>query len=96
MSSSDAATFEWDEYKAYFNERRHGVSFAEATSVFGDSHSLTEYDLDHSGEEDRWNTIGLSDQGRFLRVCHTWRGTRVRIISARKATREEQAAYEER
>jgi len=90
-----AMDFEWDDAKAESNERKHGVSFAEAMAVFGDPLSLTGYDPDHSDEEDRYITMGLSDTGRLLLVSHTDRGDQVRIISARKASRRERRDYED-
>jgi uncharacterized DUF497 family protein len=87
--------FEWDEAKAEANEQKHGVSFAEAMTVFSDALSLTGYDPDHSDGEDRYITIGLSATGRLLIVSHTDRGERIRIISAREASRHEQKDYED-
>jgi len=88
-------TYEWDAAKAASNLRRHGVSFAEATSVFLDQAALTFNDLDHS-EEDREITIGVSAKRRVLFVSHCAWGDRIRIISARKATRRERSQYAER
>lgn len=87
--------FEWDEDKAESNERKHGVSFAEAMTVFADPLSLTGYDPDHSGDEDRYITMGMSTTGRFLVVSHTDRGDKMRIISAREASRRERRDYED-
>lgn len=87
--------FEWDETKAEINERKHGVSFQEAQTVFGDSLSLTGYDPDHSDEEDRYISMGTSIEGRLLIVSHTDRGDMVRIISARLADRSERKDYED-
>jgi uncharacterized protein len=87
--------FEWDPAKAAENLRRHGVSFNEAVTVFGDSLSTTVADPDHSAEEDRHITIGWSSAGRLLLVAHTERGDRIRIISARTLSRNERRAYEE-
>jgi uncharacterized DUF497 family protein len=86
--------FEWDEQKAAGNLKNHKVAFEEAATVFGDALSSTFPDPDHSLEEDRFITIGTSDRGRMLMVSHTDRKGRVRIISARKATRRERKAYE--
>jgi len=94
LDSASELHFEWDHRKAYQNRRKHGVSFTEAASVFGDPLSATVPDLEHSSVEERWLTTGLSEQGRILRVCHTWRGKAIRIITARPATREEQKQYE--
>ena len=87
--------FEWDARKATRNRRKHGVSFEEASTVLGDPLSLTIPDPLHSGEEDRWVTFGMSSRGRRLVVVLTERGDRIRIISARKATRRERRSYEE-
>ncbi len=87
--------FEWDPQKAARNLRKHHVSFREAAMVFGDVLTFTYDDSRHSQGEQRYVTIGMSDQGRVLVVAHTKRGELVRIISARKATRREIKAYEE-
>jgi uncharacterized protein len=87
--------FEWDEDKAADNAKKHKVTFGEAATVFGDTLSLTFADPDHSRHEDRWITIGTSDRDRVLIVSHTDRDDRIRIISARKATRRERKVYEE-
>ena len=86
--------FEWDEDKAQANASKHGVSFAEASSVFGDPLAVTFDDTVHSGDEDRYLTIGLSVAGRVVIVSHTDRGTATRIISARVASRGERKGYE--
>lgn len=80
--------------KATSNITKHGVSFEEAATVFGDPLSLTVYDPDHSLEEDRFITMGTSVDHRLLLVSHTDREERIRIISARLATRRERKAYE--
>ncbi len=87
--------FEWDDAKAETNERKHGVSFTDALTVFADTLSLTGYDPDHSIDEDRYITMGVSASGRLLIVCHTDRGEKIRIISAREATRAERKDYED-
>jgi len=87
-------TFEWDEDKARQNEQKHGVSFAEATTVFGDPFAVTVFDPDHSGDEDRWLDIGMSSKGRTLVVWYTERYETIRIIGSRKATSKERVAYE--
>ena len=87
--------FEWDDVKAEANERKHGVSFAEAMTVLADSLALTGFDPDHSDDEDRYITMGFSAAGRLLLVSHTDRGGKVRIISARKASRRERRDYED-
>jgi len=86
--------FEWDDAKAQVNLAKHGVSFEEAASVFGDPLALTFPDPDHSLGEKRWLTFGVSQSGRLLVVAHTERGRAIRIISARKATRHERGIYE--
>ncbi|HVP50093.1 MAG TPA: BrnT family toxin [Candidatus Bathyarchaeia archaeon] len=87
--------FEWNIAKAKNNLRKHGVSFEEAASVFLDPLALTFADPDHSADEEREITIGLSLRQKAVLVSHCWRGERTRIISARKATRNEKAQYEE-
>jgi len=87
--------FEWDPDKAAKNLRKHKVTFAEATTVFGDFLGTTVSDPDHSSDEDRYITVGLSNRGRALLVAHTERGEVIRIISARELTRNERKAYEE-
>jgi hypothetical protein len=87
--------FEWDPKKAAKNLRKHKVSFAEAATVFGDPLSVTVHDPDHSSEEDRYITLGTTNQFRLVMVSHADRGDRIRIISARQMTRAEREAYEE-
>ncbi|MDP2432362.1 MAG: BrnT family toxin [Pseudomonadota bacterium] len=87
--------FEWDNAKAESNEQKHGVSFEEAASVFGDPLALTCSDPDHSVGEKRWLTFGVSCADRLLVVAHAERGRAIRIISARKATRHERGIYEQ-
>ena len=87
--------FEWDPEKAARNLARHGVSFHEVSSVFGDPLAITFSDPDHSEEEDRFLTFGHSSEGHLLVVSHTDRGETTRIISARRATRKERKLYEE-
>ena len=81
--------FEWDDDKAAANERKHGVSFLEAQTIFADPLSLTGYDPDHSEAEDRYITMGTSVGGRLLIVSHTDRDDRVRIISGGEPKRAE-------
>ncbi len=88
-------TFEWDEDKAKQNLVKHGVSFPEATTVFGDLLSATIPDPGHSVGEERFVTVGMSHQSRLLVVAHADRGDTIRIISARVATRAERNSYEE-
>ncbi len=86
--------FEWDPKKAAANLKKHGVSFKEAATAFGDPLSLTKFDPDHSAEdEDRFILLGATHAGRLVIVSHTDRGEIVRIISARVATRRERRSY---
>ncbi|HCL80828.1 MAG TPA: hypothetical protein DHW81_00895 [Nitrospiraceae bacterium] len=87
--------FEWNKNKAKKNFMIHGVSFDEACSAFKDTLSLTTYDPLHSKEEDRFILIGNSVDERLLVVVHTERKDKIRIISARKATKHERSQYEE-
>ncbi len=87
--------FEWDQEKATENFAKHGVSFEEATTVLRDTLSATGRDPDHSVDEERYITFGTSSSGRLLFVAHTERGSRIRLISARPATRSERKLYEE-
>ncbi len=91
--------FEWDARKAASNLRKHKVSFEQAASVFKDTLALTVYDEAHNLTEERWFTLGLADLGQLLAVSHTFQEitlhiSRVRIISARLATKQEQYYYE--
>jgi uncharacterized protein len=86
---------EWDPRKARNNLNKHGVSFTEAGTIFGDELAITVPDPDHSNEEDRYITIGWSDRRRVLIVSHTDRDDRIRIISARELTKAERKEYEE-
>jgi len=86
--------FEWDETKAALNKANHGVSFADTFAVFEDPDAITTDE--HRGGEQRHATIGLDAFGRLLVVVHTWRGDKIRIISARKATKNEVKQYEGR
>jgi len=92
--------FEWNLAKAVSNLAKHGVSFAQGATVLADALALTVYDPAHSEFEDRWFTLGLSTEGRLLAVAHTYTATgadsaRMRIISAREATRLERRQYED-
>jgi uncharacterized protein len=89
-------TFEWDENKDKSNQRKHGISFEEATSVFLDEYSVTFGDEAHSDDEDRYLDIGRSDRGRVIVVSYTEHPPNIRIISCRKATKQEMKAYEQR
>lgn len=88
--------FEWDEHKNRLNQRKHGISFEEAVSVFYDPGSLVKDDPEHSEEEERFIILGLSSKANLLVVCHCLREseTVIRIISARKATKTESGFYE--
>jgi uncharacterized DUF497 family protein len=86
---------EWDDEKAADNASKHGVTFQEATTVLEDRLSMTVADPDHSIEELRFLTIGMSSNGRILIVAHADRGEAIRLISARPATRRERRYYEE-
>ena len=90
--------FEWDENKARINQEKHGVSFEEAKTVFDDADALQIFDPDHSESEDRFIMLGMSAVLRILVVCHCYRTNddTIRIISARKATRNECSTYERR
>ena len=87
--------FEWDEAKNRQNIRKHGVSFEEAQTVFLDDHAIRFYDPDHSQDEDRFIMLGISFNLRILVVCHCYKenDSVIRIISARKATRQEAQHY---
>lgn len=87
--------FEWDERKAATNVKKHGVSFHEAGTVFGDPMAITFHDPEHSESEHRFLTFGLSQSNRPLVVAHTDRDGKVRIISARVITKRERKIYEE-
>lgn len=86
--------FEWDPTKAAGNLSKHGVSFDEASSVFGDPLAITIGDPDHSIDENRFLTTGLSGERRLLVVSHVYRDGRIRIITAREAARQERKEYE--
>jgi len=90
-----ALEFEWDSAKAATNLAKHGVGFEEAVTVFDDPLSTTVIDPDHSLQEERLVIFGRSSGSRILAVMHTERGERIRVVSAREATRAERDAYEE-
>lgn len=87
--------FEWDPKKAATNLKKHGVTFQEAATVFGDPLAITFHDPDHSVNEERQITFGLSLQKRLIVVSHTQRKDRTRIINARLMDRKERVIYEE-
>lgn len=98
--SSTIFHFEWDAKKARLNEKKHGVSFRQAMSVLRDALAITLYDDEHSDYEERWVTIGLAANSQCLVVIHTTTEISetevlIRIISARKADRDEQRDYME-
>ena len=90
--------FEWDPVKARRNLKDHKIAFERGATVFLDPEALSEFDEEHSEEEDRWITLGLDRTGSLLVVCHTYReetaeSARIHLISARKATKDEGAQY---
>lgn len=87
------AKFEWHKKKAEQNLQKHGISFDEAKTVFSDELFITVVDEEHSDDEERFITIGFSNVGKLLMVAHTDRKGRIRIISARKATKNEEDFY---
>ena len=99
MSQDAFYDFQWDATKARSNVQKHDVTFDEAASVFLDPLALTVYDEGSSRDEERWFTVGFDARGRLLAVAHTYQITeatraRIRIISARKATKRERNDYE--
>ena len=89
--------FTWDDRKDRENQKKHGVSFVEAKTVFYDEHARLTHDPDHSASEERFILLGFSAHLRMLVVCHCYREREglVRLISARKATKHEQKNYRE-
>ena len=92
--------FEWDEAKANANVRKHGVAFELARTIFNDQRLLTVADLEHSETEERWFSIGCASSGAMLSVVYVWSDadpatTKIRLISARKATQTEIRYYQE-
>jgi uncharacterized DUF497 family protein len=87
--------FEWAEKKAAANVRKHGISFEEAASAFGDPLSLTIPDPEHSEDEERCVLLGMTQAHRLVVVAHTEQADTVRLISARLATPAERRDYEE-
>ena len=90
-------TFEWDENKNHINQRKHGIFFDEAQTVFEDTYAILFDDPDHSDEEERFLIIGMTSKKGVCIVSHCYRGAdeKIRIISARKATRTERSVYDE-
>lgn len=87
--------FEWDNKKAAKNLNKHGVSFREAASAFGDPLAITFDDPDHSVDEHRLLTFGITRTGKMVIVSHTYRNSAMRIISARLMEKHERHIYEE-
>ena len=92
--------FEWDEIKAAANVRKHGVSFELASTVFNDPRLLSIADLEHSEAEERWFSVGCASNGALLSIIYLWSEsdpgtTKIRLIMARQATRNEIRHYEE-
>jgi uncharacterized DUF497 family protein len=87
--------FSWDENKNKSNIKKHGVSFKEARTVFNDENGLYSFDTSNSQDEERFNVIGFTNQLKLLVVCHCYmeNDTVIRIISARKASRNEEERY---
>jgi uncharacterized DUF497 family protein len=93
--------FEWDPAKARENARNHRVTFERAATVFLDPNALSVFDNEHSQDEDRWITLGLDRAEALLVVCHTYKeeaesSARIRLFSARRATKTEAKPYEGR
>ena len=91
--------FEWDPTKARQNARKHRITFERGATVFLDPNALSLFDEQHSEDEERWITLGLDLTGALLVICHTYReeaenSARVRLISARKATKTEAKQYQ--
>lgn len=87
--------FEWDPPKASANVKKHGITFDEAATVFLDQMALSGPDPDHSLDESRYISFGMSSLGHLLAVSHTYRPGGIRLISARRVTRAERKLYEE-
>jgi uncharacterized DUF497 family protein len=97
--STPPSDITWDALKAEANIAKHGVTFAEAATVLLDPLAVTVFDAAHSQEEERWFTLGTSSEGKLLAIAHTYQDSgaappKVRIISARPATRRERQQYE--
>ena len=95
QSRAVGLTFVWDGRKAEANQRKHGVSFGDAVTVFRDPLSLTVSDPDTEPDDERWVTVGCTIRGQLLVVIHADRADTIRVISARQATRNERRNYEE-
>ena len=88
--------FEWDKRKAVLNIKKHGVSFENAATAFGDPLSVTIHDPKHSDDEDRFLLLGETQDKKLVVVAHTDRKDTIRLINARPATRQERKDYEKR
>ena len=93
--------FEWDTRKAKKNFKKHNVSFESAATIFLDPRAITIFDSEHSESENRWITLGINNAGDLLVAVHTFNQinkitSKIRIISARKATKRESKQYEEK
>jgi uncharacterized DUF497 family protein len=91
-------SFEWDPTKDTTNKRKHQVGFSEAATVFLDPKALSRFDTEHSEDEDRWITLGITSAGRLIALCHTYQDVdkttkTIRIISCRKASKKETKQY---
>ncbi len=101
MSAPPPFEVSWDPRKAEANITKHGVTFAQAATVLLDPLHVTVFDTAHSQDEERWFTLGTSNEGKLLAVSHTYHQpeqsaqAKVRIISAREATRRERQQYED-
>ena len=95
MFFSKDSSFEWDERKNKANEKKHGISFSEAMTVFDDDNALFKYDPDNSQDEDRFIILGMSRNPHLLVVCHCYKESDeiIRIISARTASSSEKEQY---
>ncbi len=87
--------FEWDNSKAAKNKKKHGISFHEAATIFGDPLAITFNDPDHSQNEQRLITFGASRLNRYIVVSHTERNGKMRIVSAREMLKHERRIHEE-
>lgn len=96
MSNRRGRAFEWDAAKARANPKKHAIDFADVPPVFEDDHAITITDELSAVDERRFLTLGRDARGRVLVVAYTWRGSVIRIFSARKATPRERRAYVER
>ena len=100
MNHETIYDFQWDPAKALYNAGKHDVTSDQAATVFLDPLALAVYDEANSQDEERWFTLGFDASGRLLAVSHTYMITgpvsvRIRVISARKATRRERRSYED-